>query len=201
MKHDPVTLDGLVHDMNNVFQTLLAVASDVEEEHAQTIARSVEHAQAIMTCLKDPPSEPAPLRAIVTRATAFVDDFLKRNGAAAPSITQEIAGELRLARPWAWERVFINLFLNAARVMPNGGGIHVAGRVRVDGCEICVADQGPGIAAEVAPHLFEPYVSGYGSTGLGLQIVRDIVLEAGGQVTVRNRAEGGAEFVIRLPQQ
>jgi two-component system, NtrC family, C4-dicarboxylate transport sensor histidine kinase DctB len=65
-----------------------------------------------------------------------------------------------------------------------------------------IRDSGPGIAAEVVPHLFEAFFttkpSGKG-LGLGLAISSSIVQAMNGQLSAQNLPEGGAEFTIRLP--
>ncbi len=65
-----------------------------------------------------------------------------------------------------------------------------------------VADNGPGIPAEVLPRLFEPFFttkpSGKG-TGLGLSISSEIVREMNGTIAATNRLQGGAVFRINLP--
>jgi signal transduction histidine kinase len=77
-----------------------------------------------------------------------------------------------------------------ARAYPAAGGV-----------AIDVDDGGPGLTAEVAAHLFEPFVSTKGTkgTGLGLALVREHVARCGGTVEGGNRCGGGARFTIRLP--
>ena len=66
--------------------------------------------------------------------------------------------------------------------------------------DIRIADNGSGINPDLADRLFEPYVSTKTKgTGLGLAIVKKIIEEHGGLVWANNRADGGAEFTIRLP--
>ncbi len=66
--------------------------------------------------------------------------------------------------------------------------------------EITVADNGPGIEAEVLTSLFEPYVtSKKKGTGLGLAIVKKLVEEHGGTVAAENLAGRGARLAVRLP--
>jgi C4-dicarboxylate-specific signal transduction histidine kinase len=67
--------------------------------------------------------------------------------------------------------------------------------------QVIVDDQGPGIDPSVLPHLFEPFVTGPGSTklGLSLALARELVRSVGGELTASNRAEGGARVVVELP--
>ncbi len=80
---------------------------------------------------------------------------------------------------------------------------HVTVRNRVDGrfAELVVADDGPGFADDVLPHVFERFRRGdrAGSSGLGMAIAKRIVDAHHGTATARNGATGGAEVVFRLP--
>lgn len=73
------------------------------------------------------------------------------------------------------------------------------------GLEVVVADDGPGIASEDLPHVFERlYVANQTprrretGSGLGLAIVRELVEAMGGQVTALQRPTGGTQFVVTL---
>ena len=72
--------------------------------------------------------------------------------------------------------------------------------------EIRVTDRGPGIPAEEQPHLFDPFFRGRRAmqdqihgTGLGLNLVKKIVVAHGGTIAVRSAPQKGTEFVIRIP--
>lgn len=105
-----------------------------------------------------------------------------------------------VGEPDTLERAITNLLDNAVKFSPPGGTI----RVHMDGDQLRIADQGPGIAEEDLPHVFERFyrsdrARNTPGTGLGLSIVAHTITQHGGQVTARRSAEGGAEFVVRLP--
>jgi two-component system sensor histidine kinase AtoS len=65
---------------------------------------------------------------------------------------------------------------------------------------IAVLDSGPGVKADLLPRIFDPYFSTHDTgTGLGLPIARRIAEEHGGDMTARNRPEGGLEVTVTLP--
>ncbi|WP_437734021.1 sensor histidine kinase [Sorangium sp. So ce1335] len=69
-----------------------------------------------------------------------------------------------------------------------------------DRVRIVVRDNGPGVAEEMVPRLFEPYAtSKEKGTGLGLAIAQRIVFEHGGEISYRKAQKGGAVFEIWLP--
>jgi signal transduction histidine kinase len=104
-----------------------------------------------------------------------------------------------LVDPAALERVLLNLSLNARDAMDGRGTLTLRAR-RGDGAvELEVADEGRGLSPEVMAHLFEPFRSGRGSTGLGLWICRSLVQANGGAIRAERATPSGARFVISLP--
>ena len=96
-------------------------------------------------------------------------------------------------------QVFWNIFLNAVQAMRDRGTLSVATRNAEKYVEIRVRDSGPGIPADAVPRLFDPfYTTKVGGSGLGLPIVRRIVEDHGGRVTVEIEQEVGACFVLSL---
>ncbi|MBI4269329.1 MAG: HAMP domain-containing protein [Candidatus Rokubacteria bacterium] len=110
------------------------------------------------------------------------------------------------ADPNQLQQLLINLILNALDATPPGGRITVTGRrdrrAGRAGVSVDVADTGPGIAEELRPRLFEPFVTskpaGQG-TGLGLAICRDIIKAHGGDIGVESRMGQGTTFTVWLP--
>lgn len=103
-------------------------------------------------------------------------------------------------------QVFVNLLDNAVKYTPEHTIITVRTVMSNDGknAVITVADNGPGIPADIIDHVFENCVtnstadSGHGLR-LGLPICRTIVGAHGGTITVHNVPEGGTVFTIALP--
>jgi signal transduction histidine kinase len=100
-------------------------------------------------------------------------------------------------------QVVLNLFMNAVEAMPTGGTITVvATTTEQDQVLIRISDTGPGIAPDVLPHIFEPFItSKEAGTGLGLTITYDIIRQHRGAITAENNPQGGATFTVCLPQK
>lgn len=101
-------------------------------------------------------------------------------------------------------QVILNLVTNALDAVPRGSGrINVRTRYHSESKEvvISVVDNGPGVPPDVRQRIFNPFFStkGQRGTGLGLAVARKIVEEMGGQIDLRNPADGGAEFLVRCP--
>ena len=104
-------------------------------------------------------------------------------------------------------QVMANLLANASKYTPPGGTIDVSVVQTKAALQLTVADNGIGIAPEVLPHVFEPFVQdpravafdGSGM-GLGLCVVRELVRAHGGDVVAHSAGPGsGTRFVVTLP--
>jgi signal transduction histidine kinase len=207
---EDLTLSGLVHDLNNVFQTLVDAADLLagDPRYAKlsaAILRSVERGKNIAAGIQAGSGAGTPFEQILANAIAFVEDSVAATGGPEIGFACEVQPGIQLGGHWAWERVLINLFLNAMHAMPAGGTIQVRARQTGGQIEIVVRDEGSGIAPEMLDHLFLPHVttgSSGGSSGLGLHIVETIVQQDGGCVRAANRSDTqGAEFTITLPSR
>jgi two-component system phosphate regulon sensor histidine kinase PhoR len=110
------------------------------------------------------------------------------------------------ADPAKLHDVLRNLVENAVHYSPEAATIQLEA-MRHDGVvRISVSDSGPGIPPDDLSRVFERFYrvdksrSRPGGTGLGLAIVKHLVELHGGQARAENRAEGGARFVVTLPE-
>jgi signal transduction histidine kinase len=101
------------------------------------------------------------------------------------------------------EQVLLNLLSNAVDAMERGGTVRIALKGTDTSAEIHVSDEGPGIAEEIQPNVFDPFFStksiGKG-TGLGLSISYGIVRDHGGDILLESKPGEGAHFTVVLPR-
>lgn len=98
----------------------------------------------------------------------------------------------------------LNLVINAAQAMSGPGRLSVRLGVESEGgqrlARVDVSDTGPGVPPEVAPRLFDPFVTTKASgTGLGLAVVRRLVEAHAGRASFHSRPGQGSTFTLHLP--
>jgi len=96
-------------------------------------------------------------------------------------------------------QIVLNLVINALHFVPDEGRIVVATHNEADSLVMSVADDGPGIPADLRPRVFDPFFTRReGGIGLGLTIVQQIVQVHHGEIWVTESRWGGACFNIRF---
>lgn len=107
----------------------------------------------------------------------------------------------------AVRQVLLNLLDNAVKYGPAGQSVAVALARQNGDAVLSIEDQGPGIPAAAREKVWEPYwrlprerESAVGGSGIGLAVVKDLVMAHGGSVAVADGERGGARFSIRLPR-
>lgn len=214
---------GLAHEINNPLEGLGRYLQMIEEDLA------AGHTADAPRLLGKVQEGAARVAAVVGRFLAFAAPHHSQTAAVDLEVlARETLDFLRGAKPFAGIRfvlqaapalprisgdrvtlgqVILNLLMNAAQAQNDKG----PGEVRLelardaDDLVVRVLDQGPGLPAELADRIFEPFVSSRGSTGLGLAICREIAAQHGGSLRGGNRAElaggvgPGAFFELRLP--
>jgi signal transduction histidine kinase len=144
---------------------------------------------------------PVALDALLDTSLSFVGEKLARRRI-------EVDRELKPVGsvpgdPERLQQLFLNLFLNAADAMAEGGRLRVSlTRDEDDHALVLVADTGTGIRPEHLDKVFDPFFTtkkaGEGS-GLGLMVCKGIVVEHGGSIDVTSEPGSGTEFRITLP--
>jgi two-component system sensor histidine kinase TctE len=109
------------------------------------------------------------------------------------------------AHEWMLRELSRNLLHNAVKHTPAGGSLSVRVLAGGQGAALVVSDSGPGLSAELADRLFQPFSAGdvRGGSGLGLAICHEIVRALGGTIQLENREKdrrtAGLDATVRLP--
>ena len=148
------------------------------------------------------------LREIIER----VVNAARRRGAR-QRIEVEVPAELPLVRADATmvEQAIGNILGNAVAHTPKETRVVVGAEVGPERISLCVTDDGPGVPADMLPHIFDKFAKGEetsradGSqgTGLGLAIAKGIIEAHGGSITAESPAQNGrgARFIVAFPRQ
>jgi len=104
------------------------------------------------------------------------------------------------------ERVVMNLVSNAIKYTPTGGSVAVKAWIEDQQIKVEVSDTGIGIPEEALPRIFTEFYRAKNAkavdvegTGLGLVLVKDVVEQHGGQLSVASQVDQGSTFTVTLP--
>ncbi len=206
---------GVAHELRNPLTSIkMLVQANREEAEArglpaedlqvidQEIRRMERCLQTFLDFARPPKPErhPVSLAALMDRTFALVEGRARKQRVTL-HFTHPTASVIVEADADQMQQLLVNLALNALDAMPRGGRLEVNLGAPMHGqIELRVRDTGPGIAPELFPRLFEPFVSGKKTgLGLGLAVSRRIAESHGGNLWVTNPPHGGACFVLRLP--
>jgi two-component system cell cycle sensor histidine kinase/response regulator CckA len=201
---------AVAHDFNNVLTMVSMVGQQLGKASAQPeLGHALDNAVAVGQRLV------AQLRSYCARSTdertvAPVADVIDHLRPVVELLVRDVAQvTVTIAAPTAvaaistghLEQILLNLCLNARDAIATCGTIEIAVRDAGARVELAVRDDGDGIAPEVLPSVFEPYFTTKATgTGLGLATVRDLVRDAGGEVTVASELGHGTTFTVSLPR-
>lgn len=168
---------NFIHELLETFRAEVGAMEGAECDPA--------HAPDIVGCARD---------VLDALNPAFAMQYVTGKILLAPGVPRrlQVAGEKSRL-----ERVFHNLLQNALRYSPPYGIVTVTIRTEDSKVWVLVEDEGPGVPADLAPHLFQKFVRGgkrSGKAGLGLFFCRITVEQWGGKIGCEVRAEGGSRF-------
>lgn len=137
---------------------------------------------------------------LVERAARIVESHAKRAGVHVV-LGPVTSGPSVRVDPELMVQVLVNLMLNGIDASRAAGTLTVSVVRRPPELWIGVRDAGPGVPEEIRSDIFRPFfTTKHQGTGLGLPISRQIVERHGGRLELREAPEGGATFLVVLPQ-
>jgi PAS domain S-box-containing protein len=207
---------SMAHEFNNPLGIILGFAQalltdmepcDPKYRPIQIIAEETKRCEAIVRDLIEfgrPGSAEFALtdvKEIIERTLEMIlPRLIKQNVEAATAIAPELPQIY--ADPQALRQVLVNLCLNAADAMLEGGRLTLSAEPNACGqMTIAVADTGFGIDADTMPKIFQPFFTAkkWRGLGLGLPICERIVKSHGGKIDVESEPGRGTIFTIQLP--
>jgi signal transduction histidine kinase/ActR/RegA family two-component response regulator len=223
---------GIAHDFNNIMGVIVLHAqmamtgdalSSKNKERLKTINEQARHAAQLIEQILDfsrrgtMERRPLDLFPLVKEQVRLLRRTLPEHIAVEFGSGTDNHGYLVDADPTRVQQVMMNLAVNARDAMPQGGDLRLElDRLHLDlhqtppvprmapgdWVTLSVADTGTGIAAEVLPHIFDPFYStkapGQGS-GLGLAQVHGIVAQHQGHIDVQTVVGEGSVFTVYFP--
>lgn len=210
----------IAHEFNNLLTPLVAYSEFALEKHDPDLCRraaelTVRNGQVLvaltnhllrLVAARAPHFGPVQVRVAAQDAAACLCRDLSKDGI---SFMVEVDESVHVRTDAHYlQQVFFNLFLNAREAMArvHNGRLVVRATTEAARVSITVRDNGPGIPADLLPHIFEPFTSsksGNGNVdrckGLGLPLCRELVEESGGTISVTSEPGQGTVFTITLP--
>jgi len=205
---------GIAHEVNNPLQPILncleVAIEDVENkqlvdaEVLRVAENEVQRIKGIVSRLLDfarPSTADAVeynLQALIQEVLTLTNKQLERMGVRLRSQLDNVP--MLKGNPAQLKQVFLNLVLNAAEAMPNGGKLTISLDADEAGVTVAVKDTGIGMNQETVARIFEPFYSTKEEgTGLGLAVSYGIVQGHGGDIRVESQPGQGTCFTIWLP--
>jgi PAS domain S-box-containing protein len=207
---------GMAHEIGTPMNVILGRAEylmdRVKEEPIkkglQTIVTQVERITKVMNQLlsfarrKAPERQALDLKAVVENSVEIFQERLARHRIQVETTLDESCPMVQ-ADADQMSQVLINLIMNAIHAMPEGGTLRVQMAPADKMVSLTVTDTGHGIPREVIKSIFDPFFTtkefGKG-TGLGLTVVKGIIEEHQGIITVESEPGKGTTFTIMLPK-
>jgi signal transduction histidine kinase len=203
--HQVRTTLGVLRSSAQILQPSLGVRDAEAAELIQIMLDEVEHLDDVVTQLlnlgrpRELLIDRTPLRDVVFRAADFAEPQARAKGVP----IRRVGGESlpALCDEGQMYEVALNLIVNAVQVVPTGGEVTVVVLPESDGfVGFEVRDNGPGIPEEIRQKIFLPFFTmREGGIGLGLTVVRRVIQEHRGRLSVQSVVGAGSVFRVELP--
>jgi len=210
---------GLAHEIKNPLGGIKAAMQVLSQEAdlsrddrdvVERVSREVVRLEALMRNFLNfaKPAKPQLCELNVNELINMILAFYAKSLSDAPgratpvTIEKELAPvPATMADPVQLQQVLLNLLLNAADSMPNGGTLGVRTFYENGSIHIEIADTGRGVSTELVDKIFLPFFTTKPKgTGLGLAISKQLVEQHGGAITLAAKPAGGTVFRVRLPR-
>jgi signal transduction histidine kinase len=181
------------------------VALAIIGQEARRLAHLVENVLQFSRAERRMTRVQARMVALAPLMREIMERFAPLAGSAALRVHTELDEELVApAHPESLHQIAINLLDNAVKYGGHEGRVTLRTLFREGRARIEVEDNGPGVAPADRTRIWEPFVRLPGTppvpgSGIGLAVVRDLVVAHGGKVWVQEGKGGGACFVVELP--
>jgi signal transduction histidine kinase len=206
---------GVAHEIGNPLTAidsmvqLLAIENDAPgmDEKVKIIQRQVDRISEIVHSMADlsrPLSldvQPVNINAVLHSVLGLVKYDTRFRSIELVTELQDSLPSVRTAEDRLFG-VFLNLVLNSADAMPDGGTLDISSELSGDEIVVLIRDTGHGIAEENLEKIFDAYFttkeSGRG-TGLGLSVCKSFLQQLGGDIGVKSKSGSGTTFRVRIP--
>jgi signal transduction histidine kinase len=181
------------------------VALGIIGQEARRLAHLVENVLQFSRAERRMTRVQTRLVALAPLMREIIERFAPLAGSAALRVHAELDEQLMVpVHPESLHQIVINLLDNAVKYGGAEGRITLRAQLREGQARIEVEDYGLGVAPADRDRIWEPFVRLPGGTaipgsGIGLAVVRDLVVAHGGKVWVEDVKNGGACFVVELP--
>jgi len=193
---------GVIKNSTYYLEMKLGDADEKVRKHLGIIDKEIARANKIIRDLMDFARVREPTLQKVDANHLVMEAISRSQIPENVEVITRLKKELPLLRadPDQIEQVFINLILNAAQAMPDGGRLEIATRAEDGFILIEFKDHGCGIPEEDLGKLFEPlFTTKTKGIGLGLAISKQLIEAHQGSIEVASEVGKGATFRVRLP--
>jgi signal transduction histidine kinase len=197
---------GVMSNAVYFLQNALPDADESTKEYLNIIKEEIASSERIVSDLLDSARTQPPQLELIDTAKLINQTLRKYTMPPLVTVKLDIPATLSLLRvdPRQIRQVFRNLISNGVEAMLEGGTLEIqaSGNRQDKTISISVRDSGSGIAPEIMHNLFQPlFTTKARGIGLGLVVVKNLILANGGAIDVQSTLGKGTVFTVTLPSE